>query len=1138
MMMNMSKIWRNTFFPVVAMFIAMFLFSCSDEITGIRSGSGELISLSGDINQVYLSRANDNGFADGDVMGVYIVDYYGSKPGTLLNTGNRADNLRETYDLANSKWKSAYDVYFKDKSTAVDIYGYYPFSSPSDVNSYDFEVAKDQSKTGVNGTLGGYEVSDFLWGKAENIAPTKNLIHLSMSHRMSTARVTLVEGSGFNAGEWATLTKNVVISNVIRNSKINLSDGSITAIGSVPVDGTIPYKNGDDFRGIIVPQAVPANTVLFAITVDNTNYSFSKTDAFTYQQGKMYNFTIKVDKKNTKGDYSFSLMDESITAWEADNISHEGKAKEYVVINVPAFGTLGACIKAAGKDFSKIQNLKITGQINTNDFYFMRDSMTNLQALNIKEVTLIDERGNVSNEIPVEGLNGKTSLYSIVLPDKLTKINAHAFYGSSISGSLIIPEGVTEIGSCAFCGCKNLSRFLSLPSSLQKIDDSAFLNCSFTSELILPSNLVYIGAQAFVNCRSLYGSLNLPDNLKFIGRAAFLDCGNLTGSLIIPQSITSIPDCAFADCGFNGTLTLYDGITSIGERAFQYCHFTGHLKLPKNLLYISQYAFSGCNFTGELVLPSKLKLISGWSFEENHLLNGVLEIPSSLQNIGYGAFMNCHSIEKLIIPSSIENIDFAFNNCTSINSIVCKANEPPYITNGTFDGVPKDNFVLEVPEDAVDKYKSATGWHDFKRIAAHHELVCNVSQISAFNAKCTRSLVLNAEGDWVVQSKPDWCSLSAMSGSKKTELTLTVQEMAKGASDRSGNIVFKLSNKDYTTKCTISQYNYEYAEDQVISLQNHSKGNGVNLVFLGDGFDAKDISEGTYMKDIKLEVENFFAIEPYKTYRSYFNVYTAIPVSLESGIGNVNTIKYSKFGTNYSSGSGLICDNDAVFSYALKMPTVTKSNLNKSLIVLIPNSTDYGGVTEMWDDGSAISICPLSTFSYPLDTRGVLQHEAGGHGFGKLGDEYIYYNSFIDDLSISSINHAKSLGWYQNLSLTGKRNGVPWSHLLYSSRYSDIVDIFEGGYFYTRGIYRSEANSCMNNDVPYYSTISREAIVKRIMDYAGETFTFDKFVANDSRAMNSSTMRTRAIQDQYKGSNVFSFQHKPIIHRGYPKIKR
>lgn len=76
---------------------------------------------------------------------------------------------------------------------------------------------------------------------------------------------------------------------------------------------------------------------------------------------------------------------------------------------------------------------------------------------------------------------------------------------------------------------------------------------------------------------------------------------------------------------------------------------------------------------------------------------------------------------------------------------------------------------------------------------------------------------------------------------------------------------------------------------------------------------------------------------------------------------------------------------------------------------------------------------------------------------------------------------------------------VPWSHLIYDSRYSDIVDIYEGGFMHSRGVYRSELNSCMNNDIPYYSTISREAIVKRIMQYAGETYSFEKFVANDKR---------------------------------------
>ena len=64
---------------------------------------------------------------------------------------------------------------------------------------------------------------------------------------------------------------------------------------------------------------------------------------------------------------------------------------------------------------------------------------------------------------------------------------------------------------------------------------------------------------------------------------------------------------------------------------------------------------------------------------------------------------------------------------------------------------------------------------------------------------------------------------------------------------------------------------------------------------------------------------------------------------------------------------------------------MTKANLNQSLIIITPNSTDYGGICQIWDDGSAIAFCPRSTYGYPLDTRGVIQHEAGGHGFGKLG---------------------------------------------------------------------------------------------------------------------------------------------------------
>ena len=56
--------------------------------------------------------------------------------------------------------------------------------------------------------------------------------------------------------------------------------------------------------------------------------------------------------------------------------------------------------------------------------------------------------------------------------------------------------------------------------------------------------------------------------------------------------------------------------------------------------------------------------------------------------------------------------------------------------------------------------------------------------------------------------------------------------MAKGSANREGKVVFRLKKKDYTHECSVSQYNYEYAEDQWLTLQKATKGNngGINIV--------------------------------------------------------------------------------------------------------------------------------------------------------------------------------------------------------------------------------------------------------------------------------------------------------------------
>ena len=1148
---------------------AMLLTGCSDDFFGDKTEQHDSnrIQLSGDIDQLAVTRVNDNGFCNGDVMGVYIVDYEGNKPGTLKVNGNRGDNVRHTFDEPNYKWNSAYDLFWKDKHTHIDVYGYYPFANPESIEDYQFEVQKDQSKATENGEMGGYEASDFLWGKVSDVAPTTSVIRLPMAHRMSNARVTLIQGSGFAEGEWANLEKIVLTANVARKASINLSTGDIKTAGSAESTMTIPSRTNDEWRTIVVPQTVAAGTTLFSITIGGVPYKFTKNEALTYVAGKMMNFGIKVDKQTGSGAYKLTLVSESITPWENDLVSHDATAKEYIVINSTPGGLKNA-ITAANKDYTKIKNLKITGEINAQDFYFMRDSMEYLAALNLKEVIIRGGQQTLTGgspgdypyndyEMPYEALYGKKSLNLIVLPDKLTKIGIAAFGEcQNLTGSINIPEGVTEIEVGAFFNCRALSGSISLPSTLKYIGrgydcwwyGGVFTYCGFNSQLVLPNNLEKILGNAFEGCEGLYGELRLPEKLNELGDNVFRDCRNLSGSLSIPQDLHKIPNNAFEYCGsFNGTLTFHDGITSIGEYAFRGTHFKGEISLPKNLVVIQNYAFAGCDFSGELNLPKTLRSIGRKAFGDLEgdgscwRLMGTIEFPEGLQSIGEQAFVNCRSIEGLVFPESMETIqNNAFNGCYGISSIVCKSDMPANVLNGAFDGVAKDNFTLEVPESAIAQYQSANGWKDFKRIAAHHELVCRPSVACALSTEHKQKLVINAEGEWEVASKPNWCEVSPASGNKKTEVTLTIKGMAKNADSRDGKVVFRLKDKDYTHECSVSQYGYEYGEDEWITLQKATKGNngGINIVLLGDGFNAKDIASGKYLNDIKQEVEYFFGIEPYKTYRNYFNVYTAIPLSTESGVGTVNTIRYNRFNTTFTGGVGLKADYDEVFDYALGAPTVNKGNLNQTLIIMVPNSTDYGGICQMWEDGSAIAFCPQSTYGYPLDTRGVIQHEAGGHGFGKLGDEYIYHNAFIDFCDCTCCGHvlefnaAKSLGWYDNLELTGKMHSVGWSHLIFDDRYSDIVDIYEGGYMHNRGVFRSEPNSCMNNDIPYYSTISRESIVKRIKAYAGETYSFEDFVKNDKR--DAGIVESRAFGGNGDQRTSGTYQHAPVFHKGSP----
>ena len=686
------------------------------------------IELSGEIDQVAVTRVKDGGFCDGDGMGIYIVEYNADIPGTLQQSGNRADNVCYTYDEANCKWNSDQDVYWKDNHTHIDVYGYYPYANPESINNYTFNVQRDQSTATADGKMSGYEASDFLWGKLSDVAPTSAALRLLLRHRMSSACVKLLKGEGFTESEWESIDKTVLVTNLARKASINMTDGTVKVAGDVESSATIPSQVNDEWRAIVVPQTVPVGTTLFSITIGGAPYKFAKNEALTYVSGKMMKFNIRVDKTAGGGKYRLTLVSESIAPWENDLQSHDATATEYVVINSTA-GHLNDSIAASHKDLTKVKRMKVTGTINARDFRIMRDSMPNLTALNLKDVRIKGVYSYIfggeecwpdkaeDDVLPGFCFKDKKTLTSFVFPDVLKRINPRAFDGAGLTGSLNIPEGVVEIDERAFAG-NDFTGVLTLPSTLKKIGVSAFSECGFVCSLKLPDGIEEIGDYCFSFCRNLYGNLILPSHLKKIGSSAFHGCTGLKGDLVIPKSLTVIPSCAFGGCGFGGRLQLHDGITAIGEWAFRDNGFIGELELPKSLVALGGGNFYGNNFSGSFKIPKGLVSISSEAFADC-TFTGEAEIPEGVTCIHKNAFYNSKNLQKIILPSNLELIDEnAFQDCKSLRVIECKSTIPPVVNDIAFNRVPLEDLTVIVPGSALNDYKSSESWSGFKHIIA------------------------------------------------------------------------------------------------------------------------------------------------------------------------------------------------------------------------------------------------------------------------------------------------------------------------------------------------------------------------------------------------------------------------------------
>lgn len=1104
--------------------------ACSDNLftEGIADG-GNVIKLSGNIRQENVTRASDYGFVSGDRMGVYIVDYDNGQPGDLTASGNRASNVLYTFDGEEYVWSAPLEIYWRDSRTPIDVYGYYPgVNYIENPTAYPFEVSWQQSVLPHEGEMSNYEASDLLWGKAVNVQPTTNEIVIDYRHQLAGVYVTLAKGDGMTDTEWEKVDKTVLVDNTIRSCKFNLQTGEVTVDGTPDRSIQMLPQSGDSYRAVVVPQTVAAGKSLISVTIDGKAYSHKLTEAMKYQGGKMHNFTITVNKSAATGDYALSFADNGISDWVNDETSHSFSQNQYVIIHCPEPGKLKESITAAGYDYKEMQNLKVTGTLNHDDFWFMRDDMKELKHLNISDITVrnawvahnheINRPIHADDVIPGNAFYGNKTIHSIVLPTSIKRIGGNAFREMQLMNTtLVIPEGVTEIGGDAFSYNDFNNVELVLPQSIESL---GWIRCNWKCEFNLSDNIKYWGG--IDGCPNFYGTFHIPSQLKQWPEISGLGSnGSFVGDVEIPQGIKEINGLGVAfkkrpsislpsgvkridnmRMSYN-SFVFNDDLEEIGNGCFYCASMPFQITLPSNLRKVESRGFWNCGLEGELVIPENCLSIGSEAFAKNSLSS--ITLPSKLEYIPTGVFVG-NPITSVTIPKYVSYIGVGAFACPTLQTVVCLAETPPTVNDGDpfgyydyVDGVYKDKCVLEVPEKSVELYRNTPVWNTFKNITPHRELAFNVPSITCLEKGTTRSGIVRSEGAWEITECPSWVTVSpSSSDDKKTEVTVTVN--ANSGETREGKIVFKLKNQDYTTYTDVKQVAADVKEDQMITLQTATKGSKAIPVFLvGEGYNAEDIASGLYLNDMKEQMEHIFSIEPMKSYREYFTVSTAIACSPESGIDGVR---------KFQSDDWRVSENDLVLKYAQQYGVGIKGNEGNSTILVLRNSicTGINGTTiyDREHRGLAISWMAKSNDVYPFDQKGFILRELVGTAFGKLAPEHVNHFTFMKACGCPGCNmtnqyeHYRSLGWWQNVSISGKLSELPWYHLIFDEKYAKYVDAYEGAMNHSRGAYRSENASVMGNQfIPYFNAISREILVKRIMEASGGTFDFNTWKQND-----------------------------------------
>lgn len=643
------------------------------------------------------------------------------------------------------------------------------------------------------------------------------------------------------------------------------------------------------------------------------------------------------------------------------------------------------------------------------------------------------------------------------------------------------PAGVTEY---------------TLPNNVEVLGWYVFRDCAELRKISFNEGLKAMMGDCFLYTH-LDCEITLPTTLESFEPSVFNDCSGIKGFYGNEKFHTSDHLCLLADEGewlirFVGyDITDYsipEGIKGIMGHAFEKMPNLKTVTLPSSIVEVKPNAFYYCvnleALYGECVSDDHKAIILGTQFIELVVTKDVVSytIPDNITSIGSRAFAENGEIETITMGDQITHIeDYAFAWCPNLKSITLSAG-----------------------------LKDISGCNAFLRSVNLESIYC-------------RALTPPLYNDTQMNEFP------------KLKFYVPEQSLSLYQND-AGWAPFREYFVGYRYE-DLPELEYyvstDYSQDGVVTtLQTATKGNGIDIVLMGDAYSDRQIADGTYRTDMEYIYNNLFTEEPYKSFKDHFNVHYVNVVSAAEGY------EYGKTALDGYFGDGtLVGGNDnAVFDYALN--AISEEEMDEALLIVAMNSDNYAGTCYMyWPTyttgtyGSGPSVAYFPRGGDAETFAQLLHHEACGHGFAKLADEYAYEDmgAVSSDYVSQITSQQNDWGWWKNVDFTSDTSAIRWSNFINDARYANEgLGAFEGGLTYWSGVWRPTENSIMRYNTGGFNAPSREAIYYRIHKLAyGDSWEYDyeEFVEWD--AIN----RTAAAAAKRKSTKPATYKptHAPII---------